>query len=125
MQASSNSGLEEAKLGTSSTAKSMCPTCKPDPDQVGFRKNADVMKSTENYYRNQERFARDNPVEALLLDRVDCSAVRPCKAEDGELNLVDETQGSQVYIHAPEGARREADLWATIPPLESTDILFV
>lgn len=77
------------------------------------------------YDSNLELFARDNPLQAALLDTIDCSNMELCTTEAGELNIVDNRPEGKRYLYAPEGAYKESELWATIPPLQQTDALFV
>lgn len=81
--------------------------------------------SLDTYNANIELFAEDNPLEACLLEQADCSGMEFCRSEDGSLNIIDHSSGKPFYLHAPEGGRLEADLWSKIPPLGTTDSLFV
>lgn len=83
------------------------------------------MTRSSLYETNLELFAKENPLQAALLNTVDCSGMEFCTTETGELNLVENHSEGRRYLYAPEGAYKESELWAKIPPLHETDALFV
>lgn len=83
------------------------------------------MQTNARYAKNIELFARDNPLQAYRLEQAECSLMRFCTTYQKELNLVDESQKQQIYLHAQEGAIAEATYWAEKLPLENKDTLFV
>jgi antitoxin component YwqK of YwqJK toxin-antitoxin module len=83
------------------------------------------MKEDENYAKNVELFARDNPLEAYRLEETDCSRLKFCHTLENELNLVDESQEKPLYFHDQGGAVWAAQQWASKLPLEGCNVLFV
>ncbi|MCB1112138.1 MAG: motility associated factor glycosyltransferase family protein [Chlamydiales bacterium] len=83
------------------------------------------MNNQERLKQNLEKWAHANPAAVKELKDLECKTVHFCDAENGDLNLVKEHNGSKNYLHSQANPHQEAEQWAKTIELNSIDTLFV